>query len=70
MSADVSIIYKQMENVLSIPTAAIEYNAGSAAVHIQTGNDEKSVPVTLGAIGTEWAEVTSGLKEGDLVIVN
>jgi len=29
-----------------------------------------NAPIELGAIGSEWAEVCSGLSEGDRVIVN
>ena len=70
MSADVRITYQQLEEVLAIPTAAIEYLSGSAAVRIKQGESVRTVPVELGAIGSEWAKVVSGLKAGDQVIVH
>ncbi|MFC1772288.1 efflux RND transporter periplasmic adaptor subunit [Pseudomonadota bacterium] len=70
MSANVTITYRYLRDVLAIPTAGIHYRAGSAAARVRNGEEVVFVPVKLGAIGSDWAEVASGLKEGDQVIVN
>ena len=70
MSADVKITYQKLDEVLAIPSAAIEYRSGSAVVRTKQGESVRTAPVKLGAIGSEWAQVVSGLKAGDQVIVH
>lgn len=70
MSADVKITYKDLKEVLAIPSAAIEYHSGHTFVRLQDGDNIEQKSVTLGEIGPKWAQVVSGLKSGDEVVVN
>jgi multidrug efflux pump subunit AcrA (membrane-fusion protein) len=70
MSANVTITYKTIENVLTMPTAGVHYRGGEVAAKVKNGEEVDFVPVELGAIGSEWAEIIAGLKEGDQVVVN
>jgi len=70
MSADVKIIYKDLKQVLTVPTAAIEYHSGKTFVRLQNGENIERKTVTLGEIGSKWAQIVSGLNAGDEVVVN
>ncbi len=64
MSANVSIAYHTVKDVLAIPVAAISYKQGAPMVEMDSGRLQK---VALGAIGQEWAEVKEGLKLSDKI---
>ncbi len=70
MSADVKIAYRTLDEVIAVSTAAVEYQNGTPTVRLRKSGKTEQVPVTLGEIGPEWAEVISGLVEGDEVEVN
>jgi len=54
------------ENALVIPQKAILENR---YVFLASGNNAEKREVTLGLQNSDWVEVTSGLNEGDLVVV-
>lgn len=62
-------ITDKAENALTIPTAAIYYDAGASYVYIHSA-DGKAVktPITLGIVTNQSAEVTAGLTAADEVI--
>lgn len=70
MSVDVVLTYKKLNRVLAVPVSAIVYSAGSVSVWIKKSNNIERAPITLGEIGYKWAEVISGLEEGDQIVVN
>jgi multidrug efflux pump subunit AcrA (membrane-fusion protein) len=70
MSADVRINYHRLDDVISVPTAAIEFDEGLPMVRLRKGNQGQRVNVELGEIGPMWAEIRSGLKIGDEIEVN
>ncbi len=71
MSARVVISIRGVEDALVIPLDALHRNSSSAYVYL--GYDEEArlftgmTPVTVGITSTSFAEITSGLKEGDVV---
>ena len=67
MTGDVTIVEEQRPDVLTVPTAAVVRKNGQAFVTLVGG--QAAAPVTLGLEGAENVEVTSGLKEGDRVVV-
>ncbi|MFN2538902.1 MAG: efflux RND transporter periplasmic adaptor subunit [Mycobacteriales bacterium] len=68
-SADVSIIVKQLANVLTVPTPAVTTVDGQTVVYrLVRGKRERTV-VTLGDSYGASTVVTSGLKDGDQVEV-
>jgi multidrug efflux pump subunit AcrA (membrane-fusion protein) len=67
--ASVSIITKEASHALVVPTSAV-HTAGTAhTVDVVSGGTPKSVPVKVGAVGTTWTEITSGLTAGQEVVL-
>jgi multidrug efflux pump subunit AcrA (membrane-fusion protein) len=67
MTADVAILVGEKQNVLLIPLQAI---SAGRVTRIRNGKREK-IPVQLGMIDGEWAEVTSqNISVDDEILVN
>jgi len=67
-AADVSIIVKQVENVLSVPTNAVHTEGGKTVVHQMKGGVQVSTPVKVGTTYGPSTQILSGLKAGDKVV--
>lgn len=68
-SATESIIYKQVTNVVTVPTLAIHRDGGSAYVYVASGGRKQKRTVTTGLVGTGTTQITSGLSAGQQVYV-
>lgn len=68
--ATVSIVVKQLTDVLTVPAAAVHYTGGKAAVDVMNGNQQVSRPITTGMTSGGLTEVLNGLSEGDQVMVD
>jgi len=68
MFGRIEVVYDQRDNVLTMPRVALLEDEGESAVYIVRGNKAARVPVKLGYSNGEFAEIVSGLKEGDRVI--
>lgn len=70
VSADAEIIYERRTDVLTVPTAAVRTVDGESVV-TQAGEDGEEVTtvVTVGETTGSLVEITSGLEEGDEVLV-
>jgi multidrug efflux pump subunit AcrA (membrane-fusion protein) len=68
-TADVSIIVKQLDDVVEVPTAAITYTtSGQATVtEVKKGKDV-SVDVTVGEAALGETQITSGVSAGDSIV--
>jgi multidrug efflux pump subunit AcrA (membrane-fusion protein) len=67
-AADVSIIVKQVENVLTVPTNAVHTENGKTVVYQMVNGAQVSTPVTLGTTYGAATQIRSGLKAGDKVV--
>ncbi len=68
-TADISIIVKQLNNVVEVPTAAITYStSGQATVTEVKNGAHVSQPVTVGTAEAGETQITSGLSSGDKVV--
>jgi macrolide-specific efflux system membrane fusion protein len=68
-TADVSIIVKQLNNVVEVPTAAISYSTGGQATVTQVkGGKHVSTAVSVGQAESGETQITSGLVSGDRVV--
>jgi hypothetical protein len=69
-TADVSIIVKQLDNVVEVPTAALIYNptSGQATVTEVKGGKDVSVDVTVGQAALGETQITSGVSAGDSIV--
>ena len=68
-TANVVITYKQVPDVLTVPTAAIHDEAGQTVVHQMKDGAQVSTPVTVGTVYGATTQITKGLAAGDEVVV-
>jgi hypothetical protein len=68
-NADVSIIVKQVPNVLTVPTAAVHASAGKTTVTVSRSGKQVVTPVTIGEVYGAQTEITTGLHAGEQVVV-
>lgn len=67
MTGDVEFVLKEKQNVIAIPISYVRTEKGKSYVlKSKNGTDEKTF-ITTGDTTDELAEVTSGLKEGDVI---
>jgi macrolide-specific efflux system membrane fusion protein len=64
----VTVLAALHENVLFVHPSGVRQFAGRAFVVLQDGDRQRRVDVTLGLANDQQVEITSGLREGDLVI--
>jgi multidrug efflux pump subunit AcrA (membrane-fusion protein) len=68
-SANVSIIVKQLQNVLSVPTAAVRTVNGKTVVYVRSGGSRTTKTVTVGSTFGATTQITAGLQAGEQVEV-
>jgi macrolide-specific efflux system membrane fusion protein len=68
-SATVSIIYRQLSNVLVVPTLAITRTNGNAYVTVDKNGIKSRHLITVGLSSGGSTQVVSGLASGDTVVV-
>jgi multidrug efflux pump subunit AcrA (membrane-fusion protein) len=71
MTANLSVVTQEKDNVLELPSSAISATGNTATVQVLQPNG-KTVPatITIGMRGDTNDEITSGLKAGDKVVVS
>jgi HlyD family secretion protein len=69
MTANVTIVVEQRDNVLLVPNRAIKLSGRQRTVTVLKDGQPTVVNVTLGMSGDTESEVTSGLSEGDVVVI-
>jgi multidrug efflux pump subunit AcrA (membrane-fusion protein) len=67
-AADVAIIVKQVENLLSVPTSTLHTENGRTVVHQMVNGAQVSSPVRVGTTYGPVTQILSGLKAGDKVV--
>ena len=68
-TASVEIVTSAAGNALTVPTSAIAVDGDTATVQVPDGDDIETVTVEIGAIGAALTEITSGLEEGQDVVL-
>jgi multidrug efflux pump subunit AcrA (membrane-fusion protein) len=71
MTANASVIVSQASNVLTVPNSAITH-AGTASfvtVLSSNGKTRTRIPIQTGTVGDSATEVTSGLVQGEKVVL-
>ena len=69
MSADLKVLVSFKESVLKIPEMAVLEKNGGKFVKILDGEQKKEVEIKTGISDGEFVEITSGLTEGQTVVV-
>ncbi|EKD99793.1 MAG: hypothetical protein ACD_22C00172G0003 [uncultured bacterium] len=70
MNVSAEIIVDQKNNVLLIPTGAIQTGRGKSMVKVKNGDGVEEVEVKTGISDSDNTEIISGLNEGDEVVIN
>lgn len=71
MTAAVTVIVKQLDNVLLVPNGAVRLVNNQQVVYVLANGVVQEVPITLGATSDTVSQVlTGGLKVGDPIILN
>jgi multidrug efflux pump subunit AcrA (membrane-fusion protein) len=68
-TASVSIIVKQLDNVLAVPAAAVSTVNGQTVVHQLRNGKQIDTAVTIGATYGGQTEIVSGLADGDQYVL-
>ncbi|MBW0116661.1 efflux RND transporter periplasmic adaptor subunit [Pseudonocardia abyssalis] len=70
-TADAAVRVESVENVLRVPSSTVRTEEGRRVVSVPgvDGGDPVTTPFTPGAVGDEYTEVRSGLREGQEVLL-
>lgn len=69
MTANLSITVDRRDNVLLVPARAVRSQGNQRIVNVLYKEQTIATPVTIGLTNDQFAEVVSGLLEGDQVII-
>jgi HlyD family secretion protein len=71
MTAAVTIVVEEKEDVFVIPNDAIVSINGQERVYVRRNGDYEAVPVTLGSFSDFYSEVIEAdIREGELIVLN
>jgi macrolide-specific efflux system membrane fusion protein len=69
MSAEVTIVIAQADGAVAVPAIAISGTSGSYVVRVMAADGTiESRAVEVGLIASDYAEITSGIAEGETVV--
>lgn len=69
MSAEVEVVVASLPRVLSLPTEAVVKREGRSFVYVIQEGRARLQPVTVGESNSNLAEITGGVREGELAIL-
>ena len=69
MTANISVVTGEADNVVHVPTAAVRGNGRNSTVTVLRNGVQQSVPVVVGLQGDSSTAILSGLKAGDTVVL-
>jgi hypothetical protein len=70
VSARAEVIITNLHNVISVPLQAVTTRQGKPVVYLANGDDSRPQEVQVGLYNTKFIEITSGLKEGDRILLS
>ncbi len=70
MSVNATIITDIKDNVILVPSSAVQTTNGQSTVRVLKNNQPNAIPVTLGGSNDTQTAIVSGLNEGDEVITS
>jgi multidrug efflux pump subunit AcrA (membrane-fusion protein) len=68
-AAAVTVVVATVDDVLAVPTSAVHYSGTTAYVDLLRGGKEARRTVKVGAVGATLTEITSGLTDGQQVVL-
>jgi HlyD family secretion protein len=71
MTANADLVTSQGKDVLLVPNQAIDVDRtkGTYSVMVSVGESFEEVPVTIGLRDSQFTQITSGLKDGDELLI-
>jgi multidrug efflux pump subunit AcrA (membrane-fusion protein) len=69
MSASVIVVVNQVVGVLTVPTSAVHTNGATSTVNVLKNGVSTPVVVIVGSADPIRTQITSGLSEGDTVVI-
>ena len=69
VSAKAEVIITNLADTLSVPIQAVTTANGRQVVYVLEGRDATPRPVEVGMYNTKYIQITSGLKEGERVLL-
>jgi RND family efflux transporter MFP subunit len=70
MTANLTIEVERRDNVLLIPTRAVQTKGNQKIVTVQLKGQSVTKVVAVGLSNDTYVEITDGLQEGDVVVIN
>ncbi len=70
MTANLSVVVDQRQNVLLAPTRAVRTQGNQKVVTVLYKDQTISASVSTGLSNDQFVEITNGLQEGDVVVLN
>ena len=69
MAVEVRLVTGGRKDALMVPASALVEDEGIKVVYVKEGNKYERRPVTVGNLTFQWAEILSGIEEGEQVVV-
>jgi hypothetical protein len=69
VSAQLSVVVLQVKHVLSVPSSAVHTFGPEHLVYLLENGKQVDHRVSVGAVGGQLTQITSGLREGEQVIL-
>ncbi len=69
MAVTASIIIETKDDVLEVPSSAISNSGGQSTIRVLVNGQAQSVPVETGISSDQETEITSGLTEGEDIVI-
>jgi HlyD family secretion protein len=70
MTANLAVVVDQRNNVLMVPTRAVRTAGNQKVVTVLYKGQSIQTPVSTGLTNDQSVEITNGLQEGDVVVIN
>jgi HlyD family secretion protein len=70
MTANLAVEVEKRENVLLVPTRAVRTQGAQKVVTVEYKGESIQTPVSTGLANDSQVEITNGLQEGDVVVLN
>jgi HlyD family secretion protein len=68
-TARATVVTEEIDNVLTVPSAAVRQENGKSTVTVVDGEVQRSIPFEPGTAGPDRTQVMSGLREGQQVLL-
>jgi macrolide-specific efflux system membrane fusion protein len=69
-TASVSIVYNQIADAIQVPTRAVTFSGGQSTVTVSNNGKRSTRTVTTGITSGGMIQITSGLSDGEEVVVS